>query len=738
MSTEEQKPDNFTNDTGSQSGSAAVQRGGAGMEKTPADSDTPQDPSKTINTTSVSNDVPDFATQKPGGNPGILEGIRDDVDWSAHLIVRREVMRDLTNGAGNMTKYMNRSPRDMSVKFVQIMRFAPEKCRTIIPALCLSQANNANKHWTTFSQVLLGLQPDCVSKERHCKIQQRQKSPAEATRPSGPPQPPQPPRPPRRLSTITTRPGDFQSRHARVAMAPPAKKQKPNDGAPLGPIVFRTTGGLEQDVRLNVFGQEFHVHSCLLKAHSAFFSRFLDSSEKRPAAESAVTNGRYRYEWVTEVDENGDSWYLTSDSATGHQVDFAGYKTSQLFEQGYFHKLLCAVYGHTYELTGLKELKAMVSLADYYCMLPTFSRSLDVILLRSSKHGINMRHQCRDVFPLAAKLRNKLLFTESLIWLTGPFSNPAYKALKDPKLKKIAHYAYLEVSAKVTAVHRESVSSNRKNLLSTSYSMYLPEYYRMWKDEFGGMQSLKALMQNNLRLSPNEKAGGDVFLCAEIDDADLPWDVNEVDWSPDPREVLPSPERDALSVLLPLLLRGTLSQTQHTPSPFPPFLWEVVFTRAPDHELYHCFSRGSHAIIGEPVSAEQLVVEESRWCVPDRRVILCNRGAPKMILRPGVSARAFGPGVTMPKMHSRKSVAGRSCAATDRSLRKEAGVDHSMSSALSPQPSTGPPRSAAGGSVPAREHLTIPRSEAFTSTGRLVALAAGVGRGFSCRGRRGH
>ncbi|OWP04793.1 hypothetical protein B2J93_4075 [Marssonina coronariae] len=79
MSTEEQKPDNFTNDTGSQSGSAAVQRGGAGMEKTPADSDTPQDPSKTINTTSVSNDVPDFATQKPGGNPGILEGIRDEV-----------------------------------------------------------------------------------------------------------------------------------------------------------------------------------------------------------------------------------------------------------------------------------------------------------------------------------------------------------------------------------------------------------------------------------------------------------------------------------------------------------------------------------------------------------------------------------------------------------------------------------------------------------------------------------
>ncbi|PBP20765.1 hypothetical protein BUE80_DR008141 [Diplocarpon rosae] len=273
----------------------------------------------------------------------------------------------------------------------------------------------------------------------------------------------------------------------RPAMAPPAKKQKTNDGAPLAPIIIRTTGGLEQDVRLNVFGQEFHVHSCLLKAHSAFFSKFLDSPEKAPAAERAIANGRYRYEWVTEVDENGDSWYLTADSAAGHKVDFSGYKTSHAFEQNCFHKLLCAVYGHTYELTGLKELKTMVSLADYYCMLPTLSRSIDVILLRNSKHGINIKHQCREVFPLAAKLRNRLLFTESLVWLTVPFSNPAYKALKDSKLKKIAHYAYLEVSAKVTAVHRESVSSGRKNLLATGFSMYLPEYYRMLKDEMAGM-----------------------------------------------------------------------------------------------------------------------------------------------------------------------------------------------------------------------------------------------------------
>ena len=48
MSSEEQKPTANTNDTGSQSGSAAVQRGGVGTESTPADSDTPKQDSSLV------------------------------------------------------------------------------------------------------------------------------------------------------------------------------------------------------------------------------------------------------------------------------------------------------------------------------------------------------------------------------------------------------------------------------------------------------------------------------------------------------------------------------------------------------------------------------------------------------------------------------------------------------------------------------------------------------------------
>ncbi|KAK0107698.1 hypothetical protein ONS96_003498 [Cadophora gregata f. sp. sojae] len=77
MSSEDQKPTTNTNDTGSQSGSAAVQRGGAGLQSTPAGSDTPKQDSS-LNTSTAN--VPDFATRKPGGGSStILQGIRDEI-----------------------------------------------------------------------------------------------------------------------------------------------------------------------------------------------------------------------------------------------------------------------------------------------------------------------------------------------------------------------------------------------------------------------------------------------------------------------------------------------------------------------------------------------------------------------------------------------------------------------------------------------------------------------------------
>lgn len=82
----------------------------------------------------------------------------------------------------------------------------------------------------------------------------------------------------------------------------PAKKQK----LIKPPVVFNLPGH-DVDVKLQVFNDlEFHVHSTILKIHSAFFRKFLDSPDKEGKGENA---GKFKYVWVTMIDDDG-SWSL--------------------------------------------------------------------------------------------------------------------------------------------------------------------------------------------------------------------------------------------------------------------------------------------------------------------------------------------------------------------------------------------------------------------------------------------
>jgi hypothetical protein len=80
-------------------------------------------------------------------------------------------------------------------------------------------------------------------------------------------------------------------------MAPPAKKAKTSEGTDkptmLGPIIFKTRG-LNADVRLRAFETDFHVHSVILKIHSAFFFKFLDSADKTAALTNLTLAGRFQ------------------------------------------------------------------------------------------------------------------------------------------------------------------------------------------------------------------------------------------------------------------------------------------------------------------------------------------------------------------------------------------------------------------------------------------------------------
>jgi len=117
-------------------------------------------------------------------------------------------------------------------------------------------------------------------------------------------------------------------------MAPPAKKQKVNP-PPKSPIIFQSPG-LKPEVSLKIFNVEFHVHSVLLKLHSAFFRKFLDSPDKIvPPADSTIHSGNgsasttppeasalrpslifsnFKYTWVTKADDDDfHKWHLVAD-----------------------------------------------------------------------------------------------------------------------------------------------------------------------------------------------------------------------------------------------------------------------------------------------------------------------------------------------------------------------------------------------------------------------------------------
>jgi hypothetical protein len=63
-----------------------------------------------------------------------------------------------------------------------------------------------------------------------------------------------------------------------MAEPPLVKKQKVVKVK--APIIFKQARLGAQDTYLTVFNQEFHVHSMLLKLHSAFFGKFLGSPDK--------------------------------------------------------------------------------------------------------------------------------------------------------------------------------------------------------------------------------------------------------------------------------------------------------------------------------------------------------------------------------------------------------------------------------------------------------------------------
>jgi hypothetical protein len=169
---------------------------------------------------------------------------------------------------------------------------------------------------------------------------------------------------------------------------------------------------------------------------------------------------------------------------------------------------------------------------------------------------------CSDFLTLASKLRNRELFNESLLFCLGPWHSPVYLDELDGKLRDVADKAYKDIAehilapaekavtdyvTKVTVIvdnvkmeMRDHMGNVASKLLKTTGRISLPAYYQElmnFKSGYGGhpfQPLLGGLMGNRLSLNIDGEPGAgkyrDYFLCAWIDDKDLPWDINEVDW----------------------------------------------------------------------------------------------------------------------------------------------------------------------------------------------------------------
>ncbi|TGO08202.1 hypothetical protein BTUL_0221g00190 [Botrytis tulipae] len=350
---------------------------------------------------------------------------------------------------------------------------------------------------------------------------------------------------------------------------PPAKKRKLDheEYGPASPIVHTFhLPGHKVDVKLSVFdGLQLHVHSVILKLHSAFFRRFLDPPGRDDKDENT---GSFKYEWVTVYDDDG-SWSLfdvrnikhgnSSSNSMPRQI-----KRTQKLHETAFINFIGIFYG------------------KLWCALPAVSKSMHGAFSISPEF-------CKGIFSSnkltllnsAFKLRSPELFRECMISLVGRWQqftrdfpvegqpemlyNPE---LENPKLNELAIKLHNEMCIRISATQRQivfccQVKSNALEIKTKIEKCYLekmklrkteqgffrgqvslPEYFQAFGEESSGIfaRAVSDILKNELIFNKPLRAGDIVFpgktpndvqsyfLCVEIKDEDLPWDLNQTDW----------------------------------------------------------------------------------------------------------------------------------------------------------------------------------------------------------------
>lgn len=220
-----------------------------------------------------------------------------------------------------------------------------------------------------------------------------------------------------------------------------------------------------------------------------------------------------------------------------------------------------------YVVISPTQLDQLTTLADYYCCLRILSNTVNnaILLGISNEHLIkgslhswykqyDLKSQTNDMLRIAAKLRNPILFRDAIIlsvsrW--GRHAKPEW--IENPKFERIARNAYNQIALLVTIVLSELQDSHRsqeymvkmREKSTEDDGLQLPMYFRLIYEDInyefdtdrGGLiEALGDILECNLAFPcpyntrPGWGRRRKNFLCAKVEDDELPWDIEETDW----------------------------------------------------------------------------------------------------------------------------------------------------------------------------------------------------------------
>jgi hypothetical protein len=228
-----------------------------------------------------------------------------------------------------------------------------------------------------------------------------------------------------------------------------------------------------------------------------------------------------------------------------------------------FTLLLSAIYGRAYTVPCLDSLETLTCLADYYGALQIVSNTLDSALARSHNLVEQIPFHPLRLLHAAQKLRHSILFRDALVFVAGDWGkyreeirHPENRPLRNSMPMAYAKIGEMfeDTSSKLQFIIRDSAPRPIVKFLNSQQgytSSRFPQYYRdLYNEDFTEFTIKKSerlaakklmkhwlgpLMKNNLVLDRSGDGAGegvhiDRFLCASIDDEDLPWDPKQTDW----------------------------------------------------------------------------------------------------------------------------------------------------------------------------------------------------------------